>query len=93
MDTKSGLINFFILVLVFAFAFIFSIEAIEGPNVFYGVVALVGFLVSLSASLFNGILAKKDGEALALWYLSFSVLIGIATVWYLTRCGTAFGWW
>lgn len=93
MDTKNGLINFFILVLIFVFAFIFSVEALRVPSTFYGVLALVGYLVSLSASLFNGSIAKRDGEALTLWYFSFTVITGIFTVWYLTRCGTAFGWW
>jgi len=93
MDTRNGLVNFFILVFVFAFAFIFSIDALAQPNTFYGVIALVGFLVSLASSLFNGMLARRDGEALALWYLTFSIIVGVVTVWYLTRCGTAFGWW
>ena len=93
MDTKNGLINFSLFVFVFIFAFVFSIDALASPNTFYGVLALVGFLVSLSASLFNGILSRRDGEALALWYFVYAVIVGIITVWYLTRCGTAFGWW
>ncbi|PKL08015.1 MAG: hypothetical protein CVV51_11095 [Spirochaetae bacterium HGW-Spirochaetae-7] len=93
MDTKNGLINFSLFVFVFIFAFVFSIDALASPNTFYGVLALVGFLVSLGASLFNGILSRRDGEALALWYFVYAVIVGIITVWYLTRCGTAFGWW
>ena len=93
MDTKNGLINFSLFVFVFIFAFVFSVDALSSPNTFYGVLALVGFIVSLSASLFNGILARRDGEALALWYFVYAVLVGIITVWYMTRCGTAFGWW
>lgn len=93
MDTKNGLVNFALLIFVFAFAFVFSLDALALPNTFYGVIALVGFVVSLASSLFNGMLARRDGEALALWYFSFAIVAGIVTVWYLTRCGTAFGWW
>lgn len=93
MDTKNGLINFSLFIFVFIFAFVFSIDALATPNTFYGVLALVGFIVSLGASLFNGMLSRRDGEALALWYFVYAVLVAIVTVWYLTRCGTAFGWW
>jgi len=93
MDTKNGLINFSLFIFVFAFSFIFSIDALASPNAFYGVLALIGYLVSLSTSLFNGILAKRDGEALSLWYFVYAVVVAIVTVWYMTRCGTAFGWW
>ncbi|MBU1078918.1 MAG: hypothetical protein KKB59_00375 [Spirochaetes bacterium] len=93
MDTRNGLINFSLFIFVFAFAFIFSIDALAAPNTFYGVLALIGYLVSLGASLFNGFLAKRDGEALALWYFVYAVIVAIITVWYMTRCGTAFGWW
>jgi len=27
------------------------------------------------------------------WFITYAVVIGIIFVWYLTRCGTAFGWW
>lgn len=93
MDTKNGLVNFVLFVFIFAFSFVFSLDALATPNTFYGVLALIGYLVSLGGSLFNGILARRDGEALSLWYFTYAVIVAIITVWYLTRCGTAFGWW
>ncbi|HUW71374.1 MAG TPA: hypothetical protein VMX33_14195 [bacterium] len=93
MDTKNGLVNFVLFIFIFAFSFVFSLDALATPNTFYGVLALTGYLVSLSGALFNGMLARRDGEALALWYFTYAVVVAIITVWYLTRCGTAFGWW
>jgi hypothetical protein len=93
METKNGLINFSLFIFIFAFSFVFSLDALSLPNTFYGVLALIGYLVCLSGSLFNGLLASRDGEALALWYFVYAVIVAIITVWYMTRCGTAFGWW
>jgi len=93
MDTKNGLVNFVLFIFIFAFSFVFSLDALATPNTFYGVLALLGYLVSLGGSLFNGLLARRDGEALSLWYFTYAVIVAIITVWYLTRCGTAFGWW
>lgn len=93
METRNGLINFTLFIFIFVFSFIFSLDALALPNVFYGALALVGYLVSLGGSVFNGVLSRRDGEALSLWYFTYAVLVGIVTVWYLTRCGTAFGWW
>ncbi len=93
MDSKNGLINFSLFIFIFFFAFVFSLEALAGPNTFYGVLALLGFIVCLSASLFNGMLSRREGESLSLWYFTYAIIVGIKTVWYLTRCGTAFEWW
>lgn len=93
MDTKNGLVNFVLFIFIFAFSFIFSLDALAIPNTFYGVLALIGYLVGLGGALFNGMLARRDGEALALWYFTYAVIVAIITVWYLTRCGTAFSWW
>lgn len=93
METRNGLINFTLFIFIFVFSFIFSLDALALPNVFYGVLALIGYLVSLSGSVFNGVLSRRDGEALSLWYFVYAVIVGIVMVWYLTRCGTAFGWW
>lgn len=93
MDSRNGFINFILFIFLFAFSFIFCLDALSLPNAFYGVVAAVGFLVCLIGSLFNGMMSQKDGEALAIWYYGFSLISGIVTVWYLTRCGSVFGWW
>lgn len=93
METKNGLINFMLFIFIFVFAFVFSLDALSQPNTLYGVLALIGFLVSLGGSLFNGALSHRDGEALSLWYFVYAGVVAIVTVWYLTRCGTAFGWW
>ena len=35
----------------------------------------------------------QGGEALATWFFTYAIIVAIVMVWYLTRCGTAFGWW
>lgn len=93
MDTKNDLVNFVLFIFIFAFSFVFSLDALATPNTFYGVLALIGYIVSIGGALFNGLLARRDGGALSLWYFTYAVIVAIITVWYLTRCGTAFGWW
>jgi hypothetical protein len=93
METRNGLITFFIFVLLSAFAFVFCLDALTDSNVKYGVLALIGFLAIIITSLFNGFTAKQNGEALAVWFNGWAIIVSIAFVWYLTRCGTAFGWW
>ena len=93
METRKGLIKFCNFIFIFIFSFVFSLDALAAPSTFYGVLALLGFVVCLAGSLFNGLLSKRDGEALAIWYFSYAVVVGVVTVWYMTRCGTAFGWW
>lgn len=93
MDNRSGLLIFAIFVLLFAFTFVFCWDALDKENVFYGVLALIGYVTCVSFGLFNGLLLRKDGGALAVWYYGYTILVSIVTVWYFTRCGTAFGWW
>jgi len=93
MDTRNGLVTFGIFVLLFAFTFIFCLDALSIPNTAYGVYALIGYIVCIAMALFNGHMAKQNGEALAVWFNSYAVIVSIVFVWYLTRCGTAFGWW
>jgi NADH:ubiquinone oxidoreductase subunit 6 (subunit J) len=93
METRNGLITFFIFVLLSVFTFVFCLDAIALPNMEYGILALIGYVVVISASLFNGFSAKQNGEALSIWFNSWGVIVSIVFVWYLTRCGTAFKWW
>ncbi len=93
MDAKNGLVNFGLFILLFVFTFVFCIDALAIPSTFYGILALIGYIVCIAASLFTGLLARRDGEALALWYNVYGVVTSIVFIWYLTRCGTAFGWW
>lgn len=93
METRNGLITFGIFVLLFAFTFVFCLDALAIPNTMYGILAVIGYVVCISMSLFNGFTAHKNGEALAVWFNTYAVLVSIIFVWYLTRCGTAFGWW
>jgi hypothetical protein len=93
METRNGLITFGLFVLIFGFAFVFCLDALSIPNTFYGVLALIGYVICIAASLFNGMMSKRNGEALALWFNGYALFVGIIFVWYLTRCGTAFGWW
>lgn len=93
MDTRSGLISFGLMVLVFAFSFIFCLDAIALQNAPYGVYAVIGFLACIITALFNGLFATRDGSALSVWFYSFTIVASIIFVWYLTRCGTLFGIW
>lgn len=93
MDAKNGLVPFGLLILLFVFTFVFCLDALAIPNTFYGVLALVGYVVIIAASLFLGLLARRDGEALTLYFNIYGVVVSIIFIWYLTRCGTAFGWW
>jgi hypothetical protein len=93
MDNRSGLLIFGIFVLLLAFTFVFCLDALAIPNVTYGVLAMIGYLVCLVGGLMNGLFIRKDGGALSIWYFTFSIITGIIFVWYMTRCGTAFGWW
>mgnify|MGYP001768541049 CR=1 FL=1 len=93
MDTRNGLLNFGVFVLLFAFTFVFCLDALAVPNTMYGVLALIGYVVCIAFGFFNGFTAHKNGEALAIWFNSYAVIVSIVFVWYLTRCGTAFGWW
>lgn len=93
MDTRNSLINFTLFVFLLAFSFVFSLLALSTPSVFYGVLALIGFIASIAGSVFNSFLAKQSGEAIYVWFTSFAVVTAILFIWYLTRCGTAFGWW
>jgi hypothetical protein len=94
MDSRNGLINFSLFIFLFIFSFTFSLFALMEPaNLLFGIFALVGFVVCIAGSLFNGILSRVDGSALTLWFFSYAIAASIVTVWYLTRCGTLFGWW
>ena len=53
MDTRNGLVTFGLFVLLFAFTFVFSMVALSEDNVAYGILALIGFLVCIGASVFK----------------------------------------
>lgn len=93
METRNGLITFFIFVLLSVFTFVFCLDALAIPNTTYGILAMIGYVVVITASLFNGFTAKQNGEALAIWFNTWAIVVSIVFVWFLTRCGTAFAWW
>ncbi len=93
MDNRTGMLLFFGLIVIFAFTFIFGLDALALENARYGIIAVIGYVVSMGFALFQYALLKKEGHSLGLWFYSFSIVVGIVFVWYLTRCGTAFGWW
>jgi hypothetical protein len=93
METRNGLITFGLFVLLFAFTFVFCLDALAVPNLTYGILSLIGFVICIAASLFNGSAARKNGEALAIWFNAYALIVGIVFVWYLTRVGVAFKLW
>lgn len=94
MDSRNGLINFSLFIFLLIFSFTFSLLALAEPvSLLFGIFALVGFIVCIAGSVFNGILSKVDGSVLTLWFFTYAGFVSIITVWYLTRCGVLFGWW
>jgi len=93
MESRNGLITFVIFVVLFAFSFVLGNDALSAQNTTYGVLAILGFVVCIAGSFFNGFTARKNGEAMAVWFLAYAVVVSIVFVWYCTRCGTAFMWW
>jgi hypothetical protein len=93
MDNRFGLITIGVLVLLFAFTFVFGWDSLMLPNLLYGILAVVGYVVCISFALFLGVMTGKQGEAIAVWYYGYAIVISIIFVWYLTRCGTAFQLW
>jgi hypothetical protein len=93
METRNGLIVIGLFVLLFGFTFVFCLDALRIPNTFYGILALIGFIVCIASGLFNGAMSHREGEALSLWFYTYAIIVSIIFVWYLTRCGTAFKWW
>jgi hypothetical protein len=93
MDNRSSLILFFVMIIVFIFAFTLCLDAIAASNVMYGVYALIGFASLVGVSLFQSMTLKKEGVALAYWFRTLSTVSLIVLVWYITRVGALFGWW
>lgn len=93
MDNKSILVLFFCLVLLFVFSFTLSLDAISNDQVMYGIYALVGFVVLVGLSFFQGATLKKDGVSLAYWFQLLSLVSLVVLVWYMTRAGAKFSWW
>ncbi len=93
MDSKNGLIPFGLLVLIFGFSFVYCLDSLSIPNATYMVLALIGYVVAIGASLLLGLFAKRDGEALSLWYFIYVLVVSIIFVWYLTRVGTFYQLW
>lgn len=93
MDNRTNMLLFFCLSVLFALTFIFGLDALSLPDLKYGIIAFIGYVVCLGFSIFEGALLRKDGSPLLIWFQVYTVVIGIVFVWYLTRCGSAFGWW
>lgn len=93
MDNRTNMLLFFGLAVLFVFTFIFGVDALALPNTTYGVISFIGYLICLGFSIFEAMLIKKDGSPMLLWFRIYTIVIGIVFVWFLTRCGTAFGWW
>jgi hypothetical protein len=93
MNNRNALLSFGILILLFAFTFVFCLDALSIPNLTYGILALIGYIICISFSLFMGGLSRKQGESIAIWFTSYGIAVSIVFVWYLTRCGTAFNYW
>lgn len=90
METRSGLVIFGMFVLLLAFAFVLGLEAAGAGNSFYGILALVGFAACVGASVFNAIVARREGSALEAWFIVYAAAAAVLLVWFLTRSGDVF---
>lgn len=90
---RNYLVFIFILILIFAFSFVFCWQALTEQNTLYGILALVGFTAGIVSSLAIGTQAREESGALFAWFYGYALVIGIITVWYLTRCGSLFKFW
>lgn len=94
MDNRTSMLLFIGLVVLFAFTFVFCLDALFDPErQVRGNRASIGCLVCMGFALFKRALLKKDGAPMTLWFTTYSIVVGIVFVWYPTRCGTAFAWW
>jgi hypothetical protein len=88
MDSRNGLIPFGLLIVLFAFTFVFCIDSLSIPNMTYLTLAIIGYVVCIAASLLLGLFARQEGGALSVYYSLYALLVSIIFVWYLTRVGT-----
>jgi len=84
MDNRTSMLLFLVLVVLFAFTFVFGIDALALPNVTYGILSLIGYIVCLGFSIFQWALLKKERGAMMPWFITYAVVIGILFVWYLS---------
>lgn len=90
MNIRSGLVTFGLFVLLLVFSFVFSLGAIEGANATYGILALIGYVFGIAASIYNGALARQDGFALEAWFKIYAVVTAVVLIWFLTQIGNVF---
>lgn len=88
MDSRNGLIPFGLLVVLFAFTFVFCLDSLNIPNMTYLTLAMIGYVVCIAAALLLGLFARQEGGALSVYYSVYALLVSIVFVWYLTRVGT-----
>jgi hypothetical protein len=90
---RNYLVFFYIILLVFAFTFVFGWQAIAQQNTLYGVLAVIGYLTGIVSSLAIGAQAREESGSLFVWFYAYAIVISIIFVWYLTRCGSLFQFW
>ena len=72
------------------FSFVFSLGAIDGANTTYGILALIGYVYCIPASIYKGALARHDGFALEAWFKIYAVVTAAVLIWFLTQLGNVF---
>lgn len=92
MDNNNNLFVLATLAVLFAFAFIFSFQALAEKNTFYMVLAFVGYGISLVVSLIFGLSLTREGGGLAAMFYIYVGVIAITLIWFTTRVGNAAGW-
>jgi len=90
MDTKNWLVIFGLLVLLLVFAFVFSMGAVNEGSSMYGILALIGFVACIGASIFNAVITRREGSSLEAWFKIYAIVAVVFLIWFLTRVGEVF---
>lgn len=91
MDNNNNLFVLATLAVLFAFAFVFSFQALAEKNTFYMILAYIGLGLSLVVGLIFGIAQTREGAGLAAWFYVFSGFVFVTLIWFTTRVGNAAG--
>lgn len=93
MEARNYLIFFIVLVITFAFSFVFGQHSLAYDIVLYGILATVGYALCIGVAIIFAMIIRTEGGGLAAWFSIYTVVAAIIFVWYLTRAGVKFGWW
>jgi len=87
------IVSFIVLVFVFAFTFIFCLISLMEKSLFFAIVAILGYLLSLIVGITQGMSSGEEGGGITIAFYGYVIVVGIVFVWYLTKGGVLLGIW